>query len=124
MLINVSGNGKKLIGSGTFNHVLNDLGYSELLFNINGLRVKLITQTLAENNSKHQEILASVEDGVVVLRHHQRPSYAAEPAGMLIPMEIGSRGDKKIYISWLSFILTTNEGAKAASTTYSFYEDM
>lgn len=124
MLINVSGNGKKLIGSGTFNHVLNDLGYSELLFNINGLRVKLITQTLAENNIKHQEILASVEDGVVVLRHHQRPSYTAEPAGMLIPMEIGSRGDKKIYISWLSFILTTNEGAKAASTTYSFYEDM
>lgn len=124
MLINASGNGIKLIESGTFNHVMGDAGQSELLFDVYGLKVKLITKAISEGDSTPQEILANVESGVVVLKHHQRVLSLPEPTGMLIPMEIGAKGDKKLYISWLSFILVTTEGFKAASTTYSFYEDM
>ncbi|AUZ69842.1 MAG: hypothetical protein E6314_00065 [Enterobacter sp.] len=124
MLINASGNGVKLIESGTFNHVLGDAGQSELFFDVFGLKVKLITKALSASESTPQEIFASVENGVVVLKHNQRVSPLAEPTGMLIPMEIGTKGEKKLYISWLSFILESNEGVKAASTTYSFYEDM
>lgn len=124
MLINASGNGVKLIESGTFNHVLGDAGQSELFFDVYGLKVKLITKALSENDSTPQQIFASVESGIVVLKHIQRVTSLPEPTGMLIPMEIGAKGEKKLYISWLSFILLSNEGVKAASTTYSFYEDM
>jgi len=124
MLISVSGDGKKLIESGTFNHVLGDAGMSEIMFNVSGLSVKLITKTLPEHSHTHQTITARVEDGIVILEHAQKVQLIAAPSGMLVPMEIGSRNNRKVYVSWLSFILKTNEGVNAASTTYSFYEDI
>lgn len=124
MLINITGNGRKLIESGTFNHVLGDAGSSEIIFTVSGLNVKLLTKILPESNSVHQTINGRVENGVVVIEHAQQVQFIATPAGMLIPMEIGARNNKKLYFSWLTYILTTNEGVKAASTTYSFYEDL
>lgn len=124
MLINATDGEKKLIESGTFNHKFSSSDGSELNFSYAGLKIKLITKVLPESSSTGQVINAKVDNDVVVLTHEQQVHAFAAPSGMLVPMQVGFRNGKKIYFSWLSFLLNINEGGIGASTTYSFYEDI
>ena len=124
MIINVTCNGKKLVESGTFNHVLDSADSSEVSFAYDGLKVKLHTRLLPEDYNKRQILEGEVKDGVVFLTHAQQLPALTEPTGMLVPLEVGKRGQTKIYFSWLTLFFKSNAGVMVASTTYSFYEDV
>ncbi|HCA8112323.1 TPA: hypothetical protein QHS51_005011 [Klebsiella pneumoniae subsp. ozaenae] len=133
MLIPVTSDGKKLVESGLFNSTVSASNDTTIHFNYNGLRVKLVINVYKDQANSSpptnvQDFVATVEDGVVVMKQPYRffdqPGISPGYTGMLVPFEVGVKPDqKKIYMTWSIELAKSVGGTLMAITHYSFYED-
>ncbi|HCM9478718.1 hypothetical protein [Enterobacter roggenkampii] len=133
MIIPVTSSGKLLVESGVFNSPFLANNETEINFNYNGLKIKLILHVYIDvpgaiTPTTLPDFNATIENGTVVMKQFyyfkepQTPSWGY--SGMLIPLEVGVKPDgKKIYMSWKTDVARSFGGTLMAVTHYSFYED-
>ncbi|CAM6868470.1 hypothetical protein RJO42_002100 [Enterobacter hormaechei] len=134
MIIPVVSDGKKLIESGVFNSIFNNINESQLQFVHDGLVVKLVISAHFDNPlnlpaNQLPSFTAAVENGEVMLRQpvrcNENTGVTNGFAAMLVPLEIGVKNNgKKIYMSWTIGVARSIGGVLVATTHYSFYEDV
>lgn len=120
MVVSVSDGERTLLDTGLFNSMINDGQVSEVFFKYEGLKVKLVTKIIAETEREEQTVSAHIENDTVILSHDLKISVEF-PAGMIVPMQVGTKNDKKIYITWSTFIMDSSDGRRVVNTSYTFY---
>ncbi|WP_336766815.1 DUF6864 domain-containing function [Pantoea ananatis] len=120
MVVSVSDGERTLLDTGVFNSMINDGQVSEVFFKYEGLKVKLVTKIIAETEREDQTVSAHIDNDTVILSHDLKISVQF-PAGMIVPMQVGTKNDKKIYITWSTFIMDSSNGRRVVNTSYTFY---
>ena len=120
MVVSVSDGERTLLDTGVFNTMVNDEQVSEVFFKYEGLKVKLVTKIIAETESEEQTVTAHIDNDTVILSHDLKISVQF-PVGMIVPMQVGTKNDKKIYITWSTFIMDSSNGRRVVNTSYTFY---
>lgn len=133
MIVSVTSEGRKLVGSGVFNSAFTSANQIVFNFNYIGLRVKLEIKLFLDPPGgqppvKMPDFTIGIEDGVVVMKQPYKFTdqigIDAGYTGMLKPFEIGLKPDgKKIYMSWKLEVHRSVGGDLVSQLLYSFYED-
>ncbi|MBE4973193.1 hypothetical protein IMX17_07265 [Serratia sp. X3] len=123
MLITATGNGRKLVESGTFHFVCGE-GEQGLKLNYGGLDIIIVTNVLTDEKAPKTILSVEVNSNNITFTHNFIKSPLGTPAGLIIPHEIGTKKDGgRIYITWLTFVQKTSTDQTVLITTYSLYED-
>ncbi|AZT25071.1 TPA: hypothetical protein ACV5ZF_004617 [Salmonella enterica] len=126
MEVLVSGNGKRLISSGTFNYEHEDTSNDEgLKIVYNDLNLFIKIQNVPDTKSSGDSLRANVNGNNVTFFYECKDYNLTfrNPTGMIKPIEVAMTDGRKIYLSWIAKVYPQGPGRAIFSITYSIYEN-